>query len=151
MGPLIPVLAAAGGGSALAGGVALASAAVGIYGAVEQHRAGQEAKAESKQAAMREASAARQEEIERRRGLMKVLAARSASAGAAGVTTGGSIGALTRQDIKDNRNDLLVSDVNSATRQRALRQAGNSAARTGTANAATSLLDTARTGYRAMG
>jgi Na+/H+ antiporter NhaB len=136
---------------ALTTAVTVASAAVGIYGAVQQHQAGQEAKAESKQAAMREASAARQDEIERRRGLMKVLAARSASAGAAGVGTGGSIGALTRQDIKDNRQDLLVSGANSQARQRALRSAGRSAAKTGTANAVSSLLDTAKSTYRAAG
>jgi Na+/H+ antiporter NhaB len=136
---------------ALTTAVTVASAAVGIYGAVQQHQAGQEAKAESKQAAMREASSARQDEIERRRGLMKVLAARSASAGAAGVGTGGSIGALTRQDIKDNRQDLLVSSANSQARQRALRSSGRSAAKTGTANAAASLLDTAKSTYRAAG
>lgn len=151
MGPLIPVLAAAGGGSAVAGGIAIASAAVGVYGAVQQQQAGQAARAESRRAAEREASSARQDEIERRRGLMKVLAARSAQAGAAGVGTGGSIGALTRQDIKDNRNDLLISGVNSQARQRALRSQGNSAAKAANAQAASSLLDTAKTAYRAAG
>lgn len=151
MGPVTPFLAAAGGGSAVAGGITLATAAIGVASAYQSYEAGQEAKAESKQAAMREADSARQEEIERRKGLMRVLSARAASAGAAGITTDGSIGALTRRDIKDNRNDLLVAGANSKARQRALRQSGNSAAKIGTTRAAGSLLDTADKLYQARG
>lgn len=151
MGPVIPFLAAAGGGSAVAGGITLATAAVGAYSAYQSYEAGQEQKAEAKQAAVREADSARQDEIERRRGLMRVLSARAASAGAAGVTTDGSIGALTRRDIKDNRNDLLITSANSKARQRALRQSGNSAATAGTARATGSLLDTVDKVYQARG
>jgi hypothetical protein len=151
MGPLVPVLAAAGGGSAVAGGITLATAAVGVYSAYEQHQAGQEVKAEAKQAAVREADAARGEEIQRRQGLMRVLAARSAAAGAAGVTTDGSIGALTRRDIRDNRNDLLTAGANTQARQRALRSQGKSAAKSGTAAGVSSLLDTATNLYAARG
>ncbi len=151
MGPFIPVLAAVGGGSAVAGGITLATAAAGAYSAVQTHEAGQEARAEAKQAAVREADAARGEEIERRRALMRVLSSRAAKAGADGVTTDGSIGAITRRDIRDNRNDLLTSTVNTQARQRALRSQGNSAARAATARAANSLLDSAKSVYKARG
>jgi hypothetical protein len=151
MGPLVPVLAGIGGGSAVAGGITLATAAVGVYSAIEQQRAGQALNAEKKAEAVREADAARQEEIERRRGLMAVLAQRSAAAGAAGITTDGSVGALTRRDIRDNRNDLAISNVNVAAKQRALRAQGRNAVRVGRANAASSLLDSAKDLYKARG
>lgn len=151
MGPLVPVLAAVGGGSAVAGGVTLATAAFGIYSAYEQQQAGKAVAVEKKREAVREADSARQDEIERRRNLMTVLAQRTAAAGAAGVETSGSIGALTRRDIKDNRNDIAVNNVNSAAKQRALRSAGRNAVRVGNANAAGSLLDTGRDLYKNTG
>ncbi|MCE5292912.1 MAG: hypothetical protein LLG14_27265 [Nocardiaceae bacterium] len=151
MGPLVGGLAALGGGSAVAGGITLATAAVGVYSALEQVQAGKALAAEKKQEAVREADAARGEEIERRRGLMAVLAQRSAAAGAAGVTTDGSIGALARRDIKDNRNDLGVLNANTAARQRALRGQAKSAIRTSRAGAASSLLDSAGKLYEARG
>lgn len=151
MGPLVPALAAVGGGSAVAGGITVATAAIGVYSAVQQHEAGQQLQREAKIAAAREGDAARQEEIERRRALMAVLAQRSAAAGAAGVTTDGSIGALTRRDIRDNRQDLAVSNLNSRTKQQALRSQGKNAARIGRYNAASSLLDTGKKVYEARG
>lgn len=152
MGPLVPALAAVGGaGGAVAGGITLATAAVGIYSAVQQQQAGKAVALEAKRQSVREADAARGEEIERRRGLMNVLAQRSAAAGAAGVTTDGSIGALTRRDIRDNRNDLAVSNVNLASKQRSLRAQGKNAVRAGNASAATSLLDTGMDIYKARG
>lgn len=151
MGPLVGGLAALGSGSAVAGGITLATAAVGVYSAFEQVKAGQALAAEKKQEAVREGDAARQEEIERRRSLMSVLAQRSAAAGAAGVTTDGSIGALTRRDIRDNRNDLGISNANTAARQRALRGQAKSAIRTSRAGAAGSLLDSAGKLYEARG
>jgi len=151
MGPLVPALAAVGGGSAIAGGVTIATAAAGVYSAYQQYQAGQAVKAETKIAALREADAARSEEIQRRRALMAVLAQRTAAAGAAGVTTDGSIGALTRRDIRDNRNDLLVSGANLQAKQRALRAQGKNAVRSANANAATSLLDSATKLYGARG
>lgn len=151
MGPFVPVLAAVGGGSAVAGGITLATAAVGAYGAYSQYESGQAQKAESRIAAEREATAGRQEEIERRRGLMHALSVRSAEAGARGATTDGSIGALTRRDIRDNRNDLLVSGYNTVAKQRALRASGSNAARAATGGAVTSLMDTAVDTYQAVG
>ncbi len=150
MGPFTPALAALGSGSALAGGITLATTAVGVYSAMEQHKAGQDAKREATRAAVREADSAREEAIARRRELQRGLAMRVAEAGAGGVGTGGSIGALTRRDIKDNRNDLAISNLNSSERQRALRTNGRMMARTGTANAASSLLDTGVGLYKAM-
>lgn len=148
MAPLVPILAGIGGGSAIAGGITLATAAVGVYSAYEQHAAGQAVNAEKKREAVREGDAARQEEIERRRQLMAVLAQRSAAAGAAGVATDGSIGALTRRDIRDNRNDLAVSASNVAAKQRALRAQGRNAVRSANASAASSLMDTANQTYK---
>lgn len=147
----VPLLAAAGGGSAIAGGLALAGAAAGIYGAVQQHQAGEAQKAQLNAQAKTEAVAAQQREIERRRNLIRALSSQNAAAGAAGITTDGSVGAIMRRDIKDNQNDLLFSGVNTASRQRALRSEASNAARIGNANAATSLLDTAGKTYRALG
>jgi hypothetical protein len=145
-----PVLAAVGGGSAVAGGITLATAAAGIYSSVQQAQAGAAQKAQYKEAAAREADSARQDEIERRRELMRGLAVRNATAAAGGITTAGSVGTLTRTDIKDNRNDLLVSSLNSSTRQRALRGQGRAAATQGNTSAAVSLLDTASDLYKAV-
>jgi hypothetical protein len=144
-----PILAAAGGGSAVAGGIALASAAAGVYSSVQQAKAGAAQAAQYKEAAAREADSARQDEIDRRRALVRGLAERAAYAGAAGIATDGSLGTLTRTDIKDNRNDLLVSGINSRTRQRALRGQASSARTQGNAAAVGSLLDTANDLYKA--
>lgn len=138
-----PALAAIGGGSAIAGGITLATTAAGIYSSMQQIRAGNEAAADAKIAAKREADAARGEEIQRRRALQETLADRVAIAGASGAGTGGSIGLLARTDIRDNRNDLLTTSINSKAKQRALRTQGSNAKKTGVANAAASLLDTA--------
>lgn len=151
MGFVVPALAALGNGSALAGGLALAGAAAAGYSAYSQVKAGQEANAQAKDAARREADSARQSEIERRRALQQVLATRVAGAGAAGVGTGGSIGALTRTDIRDNRNDLLVDASNSAGRQRALRSQGRSSLLSGYAGAAGTLASGAKDFYNATG
>jgi uncharacterized protein involved in type VI secretion and phage assembly len=145
-----PALAVIGGGSAVAGGITVATAAIGAYSAVSSYKAGQIAKADAKAAASREVDAARGEEIARRRALLRTLADRNARAGASGATTAGSIGALTRLDIRDNRNDLLVSDINSNTRQRLLRSQGDQAAKAGTLQAGASLLDSANTLYQNM-
>jgi hypothetical protein len=150
MGPLVPALAAVGGGSAVAGGITLATAAVGIYSAVEQAKAGSEARREAKREAIREGDAAREEAISRRRELQRGLAMRVAEAGAGGVGTGGSIGALARTDIRDNRNDLAISSNNLSERQRALRGQGKSAQRMGNLRAGASLLDTGKGLYNAM-
>jgi hypothetical protein len=150
MGPFVPALAALGGGSAVAGGITLATTAVGVMSAMEQAKAGSEARAEAKSAAQREAISGREEEIQRRRELQRVLAARNAAAGAGGVTTDGSIGTLTRTDIRDNRNDLLTAGYNSSSRQRALRSQGTQAKRVGNMRAAGSLLDTAKGVYDAV-
>lgn len=151
MGPLVAVAAGIGGGSAVAGGITLATAAFGAYSAYEQIQTGKAINAEKKAEAVREADAARGEEIERRRALMQVLAHRSAAAGAAGITTDGSIGALTRRDIRDNRNDLAISNVNSAAKQRALRNQGANAIRSSRGAAGASLLDSAKKLYEARG
>jgi len=148
---LAPALTTLGGGSALAGAITLGTAAVGVYSAAQQYRAGKIVSQEAKAAAMREGLVAKQDEIERRRELVRVISARNAQAGALGVTTDGSIAAMTRRDIRDNRNDLLISSINSAARMRALRSKAASSRSEGTAGAVTSLLDSAQSLYEKRG
>jgi hypothetical protein len=148
---IAPVLAAVGGGSAIAGAITIGTAAVGAMSAAQQYKAGKQQQIEAKIAAQREGDAARQDEIERRRELVRSISTRNAFAGAQGADTGGSIAGMTRRDIRDNRNDLLIGRVNSAARMRALRSQGANAARIGGYNAASSLLDSATGLYAARG
>lgn len=148
---VVPALAAVGGGSAVAGGIAVAGLAAGVYSGIQTYQAGQAQKAQLQAQAKTEGVAATQREIERRRNLIRALASQNAQAGAAGITTDGSVGAIARSDINDAQNDLLYSTANSDARQRALRGQASNAARIGTAGAATSLLDTAQTGYKSLG
>ena len=148
---VLPALAAAGGGSAIAGGIAIAGLGLGVASAYQQRKAGLIQQAELKAQAKTEAVAAGQQQIERRRSLIRALSAQNAAAAAAGVETSGSIEAIARRDIRDAQNDLLVSGVNTQSRQRALRSRASNAVRVGNASAATSLLDTADKAYRALG
>jgi hypothetical protein len=148
---VVPFLAAAGGGSAVAGGLAIAGLAAGVYSAAQTRKAGQEQKDQLRAQAKTEGVAAQQREIERRRNLIRALSSQNAAAGAAGITTDGSAGAIARADIRDAQNDLLYSTANSTARQRALRSQASNAARVGNTNAAVSLLDTADKGYKALG
>lgn len=148
---VVPLLAAAGGGSAVAGGIALVGLGLGVASAVQQRNAGKDQEALLKSQAKNESIAAEQREIERRRSLVRALASQNAAAGAAGIETGGSASAIARADIRDAQNDLLYDTYNSSARQRALRSQASNAARIGNTNAAVSLLDTARTAQRELG
>lgn len=128
-----------------------ASVAVGAYSAVQQRKAGLIQSAELKAQAKTEAVAAGQQQIERRRALIRALSSQNAAAGAAGIEFGGSPEAIARRDIRDAQNDLLVAGLNSTNRQRALRSQASNSVRVGNANAATSLLDTAYKGYKELG
>jgi hypothetical protein len=149
--PLLPLLATVGGGSAIAGGIAVAGLAAGVASAAMQYKAGQAQSAQYKEQAKSEEVAAGQREIERRRSLIRALSAQNASAGAAGVETSGSIGGIIRRDIKDNQNDLLYDSANTKTRQRAFRSRASNSVTQGTIGAATSLIDTGKTYYKARG
>jgi len=127
------------------------SAAAGVYSAAKQVQIGKIQQAELKAQAKTEAVAAGQQQIERRRALIRALSSQNAAAGAAGVEFGGSLEAIARRDIKDAQNDLLVLGMNSQNRQRALRSQASNSTRIANANAATSLLDTINSTYKAAG
>lgn len=148
---VVPALAAVGGGSAVAGGIAIAGLAAGAYSALQTRQAGQAQKAQLQAQAKTEAVAAQQREIERRRNLIRALASQNAMAGAAGITTDGSVGAIARADINNAQNDLLYDTANSVSRQRALRSQASNAGRIANANSAVTLLDTVDKGYKALG
>jgi hypothetical protein len=131
--------------------IAAASAAVGVYSAAKQVQIGKIQQAELKAQAKTEAVAAGQQQIERRRALIRALSSQNAAAGAAGVEFSGSLEAIARRDIRDAQNDLLVLGMNSENRQRALRSQASNATRISNANAATSLLDTINTTYKKAG
>jgi hypothetical protein len=147
----VPILAAVGGGSALAGGLAVASAAVGVMGAVQQQQAGKIERAEYNLQAKQVGDAARAREIERKRDLLTALATQAATAGAQGVAMQGSNVGIAKADIARARNDLLVDTANTRTQQRVLRTRGINAQRAGTARAVTSLVKTASDLYAAAG
>jgi hypothetical protein len=130
------------------GGLGLAA---GGYSAYQQKKIGLIQSAEIKAQAKTEAASAGQQQIERRRSLIRALSSQNAAAGAGGVETGGSVEAIARRDIRDAQNDLLVGDMNTQSRQRALRSQASNATRIGNANAATSLLDSVNNAYRVMG
>lgn len=99
----------------------------GVTEGVEKRNAGVIQSQQYKQAAVAEGDAARGREVERRRVLIKTLAARDAYAGATGQTTGGSIAALNLRDINDASNDLLYDKGSSAAKTRAYTSAASNA------------------------
>lgn len=127
---------------------AVVGAGAGIYSAYNTAKTGAIQAAELKAQARTEADAAMQQQIERRRDLLRALASQNAAAGAAGIETGGSFGGIVRRQINENSNDLLVQDANSQSRQRALASRASNARQSANASAATSLLDTAGTTYK---
>lgn len=128
------------------GGAAVAS---GVMSYRESDYQGKVQAAELKAQAKTEAVAAGQQQIERRRALIRALSSQNAAAGAAAIETSGSVEAIARRDIKDAQNDLLYSTMNSDARQRALRSQASNAARIGRVNANLSLVDTAANVARA--
>jgi hypothetical protein len=147
----VPILAAVGGGSAIAGGLAVASAAVGVMGAAQQRAAGKAENAGYKIEVKQAGDAARGREIERKRDLLRALATQAATAGAQGVAMQGSNVGIALGDIKQARNDLLADTANTKTQQRILRTKGINAQRAGNNAAITSLVSTASSLYKAGG
>jgi hypothetical protein len=89
-----------------------------------------------------EGLSAKQQEIDRRRSLLRALASANAAAGAGGIETSGSFGGIVRQSIKDNTNDLLIGAANASAKQQTLSIGARNARAAGNNNAAMSLLDT---------
>lgn len=139
-----------GGGSAAVGMATLATAAAavatvatGVSSARASRAAGKAQQAETEIAARAEGDAARQREIERKKNLMRAISSQQAFAGAAGVSARtGSPASLINLDIAEANADRDVDNLNSKTRQRALRFQGANARAAGNAAARTTLLDT---------
>lgn len=142
-----PFVLAIGGGSMAAGATVLATAALSTYAGVtaakEQRRAGKFAEAQAGIDAKAEGDAARQREIERKRGLMRALSSQVASAGARGVGLEGSLAQIAQLDIARSREDIDIDTANTKARQAALRQQGRAARAAGNTQARLTLLDTA--------
>lgn len=127
---------------------AVAGVVAGGISAYNTAKAGKIQAADLKVQARTEESAARQREIDRRRSLLRALASQNAAAGAAGIETGGSFGAIVQRNIADNANDLLVDNANTQARQQALAARASNAVKSANTAAAASLLDTASNTYK---
>jgi hypothetical protein len=137
------MLAWVGGGSAALGGTILgATAASGLMSATAARNAGIAQSNDMKYQAYVEGLSAKQQEIDRRRSLLRALASANAAAGAGGIETSGSFGGIVRQSIKDNTNDLLIGAANASAKQQTLSIGARNARAAGNTNAALSLLDT---------
>jgi hypothetical protein len=142
MGFFVPVLAAIGGGSALAGGAVVATAAAGSLAAYQTYQAGSAQSAQYKLQIKQEQDSARGREIERKRTLLRALANQNAVAGAQGVAMSGAKEAIARQDIRFAADDLLTDRAATGQRVSGYRAAASNAKKAGTMGAVTSLLDT---------
>lgn len=142
MGVFVPVLAAIGGGSALAGGAMVATAAAGGLAAYQTYQAGSAQSAQYKLQIKQEQDSARGREIERKRSLLRALANQNAVAGAQGVAMSGAKEAIARQDIRFAADDLLTDRAATGQRVSGYRAAASNAKKAGTMGAVTSLLDT---------
>ncbi len=110
------------------------SAGGAVYAANEQRKAaGVQSKELLRQAKSEELSAT-QQQIERRRNLLRSLGSLNAAAGASGVGLEGSVNALARADIRDASNDLLIDKSNSQQQQASLRAQAGNIRRSGTAD-----------------
>lgn len=124
--------------------------AAGTAAAIQQRNAGIAVSNEAKLEAKKEGDAARGREIERRRDLIRAISSQNARAGALGIATTGSVGAIARADIRDAQNDLLTDSVNTQTRQSILRSQARNARAQGNLGAVTSLLDTGAKAYKQL-
>jgi hypothetical protein len=152
---VIPLAAAVGGGSAVTGGVLLASAAASLAAGVVSYkqtvRAGEIANAQSKIDANAEGDAARDREMQRKRGLLRAISSQVAQSGAAGVAFAeGSPAAIAQLDIAEATKDLNTDRVNVRARQRAIRLQGRNAETGARGQATASLIDTAANTARTL-
>lgn len=116
---------------------AIASAAASGYATYEQ---GQAVKAENKTRAQIAKSRAKDQEIERRRRLVSLLATRNAVSGATGMKPTGSAQNLMRRDARVGGLDAQAARQNLKMQVGLLNQQGRSAARIGMLGAGASLL-----------
>ncbi len=143
----IPTIGAyvAAAGEAAASAVATASpylaAAGAVVGAVATHQSGEAQKADAAMKSRQAGLEAGQKQINIRQNMLKALASQNAAAGAAGIGTGGSLGAGVQRQITQNQNDLLTLKTNTGTQQELYTMQGNAAETAGNLKAGSSLLD----------
>ena len=116
--------------------ISLASSAYGAYNTYQQGRI---VRAEAALAAKQVEDSTRAEEIARKRALLEAISTQNAIAGAAGITTGGSFGAMQLRDIRQAQNDLLISKTSAAAKMKALRERGRAYKNVATTGAALKL------------
>jgi type II secretory pathway pseudopilin PulG len=120
------------------------AAVAGGVSASQSYKAGQQANNEYKSMAKQEQDSARQQEIEKRRNLLRALSSQNAQAGAQGVSTAAGTGkaAIAQRNINENRSDLLTDKVNTKRKQAMFISKGRAAARAGEMEAIGTLLET---------
>lgn len=117
---------------------AAAGAAVSAYSA---HETGVAQKNESTLKARQAGLDSGAKQIEIRQNMLRALASQNATAGAAGIGTGGSLGAGVQRQITQNQNDLLTLKTNTGSQQELFSMQGNAAETAGNLKAGSSLLD----------
>ena len=145
---IIPVVTAIGGGSAMAGTVLLATAATSLYAGVASAKtervAGRNAEAQANIDANAEGDAARQREIERKKGLARAFSSQLAQAGATGIAfSEGSPAKIAQLDIAEAVSDTRIDNASSKQRQSSLRSQGRAARFIGDNRSTVALIDAA--------
>lgn len=126
--PLVSLLAAAG---------TVASAGVAAY---ESHEQGVAASNADKQKARAEQISEAQKQITMRQNMLRALASQNAGTlGAVGTGGASSFGANAMRQIKENQNDLAVSNANESAQVSLLDQAAGNAVSAGNLGAVTDL------------
>lgn len=120
--------------------IALAGSA---YGAYQAHESGVENDRQMRAQARQVEADGRSQEIERKRALVKSLSTQNAYAGAAGITTSGSIGKIIGTDIKQAATDLSYVRGSTTSRAAALRSQGRAYRRAGDTQMVTGLFGAA--------
>lgn len=109
--------------------------------AYSSHEQGVAASNADKQKATAEKLNENQKQIDMRQNMLKALAAQNAGTlGAVGTGIGSSFGANTMRQIKENQNDLAVSNANESAQVSLLDQAAASATAAGNLGAAADVL-----------
>lgn len=137
--PLIPYIAMA------------TTAAAGVAAYRQQRIAGKFEQKQSEIDAAAEGDAARQREIDRKRGLLRAISSQQAAAAAAGISSSeGAQAKIAQLDTALSSNDLGVDIANTRQRQSSLLSQGRAARFAGDMGATVSLLDTAGRTYKAL-
>lgn len=120
--------------------IALAGSA---YGAYQAHESGIEQDRQMRAQARQVEADGRAQEIDRKRALVKSLSTQNAYAGAAGITTSGSLGKIIGTDIKQATNDLAYIRGSTTSKASSLRAQGRAYRRAGDTQAAVGLFGAA--------